>query len=125
MAVQLDGAAFSKRLKTLVQSALFNAATNASGDEEIASESADALLFVVGASQDSYSKSVSLQVQISNSLTMHINAHVKTKTWLFGYEFPDTVCLISRERKVYCLCSAKKGRYPHQSLGIRLNLHFT
>ncbi|KAK6094527.1 FACT complex subunit spt16 [Batrachochytrium dendrobatidis] len=93
--IHLDAKAFHRRARLLL-----NSFSTASADYA----GADALCFMVGSGDDSpiYSKSISLQ------------------TWLFGYEFPDTITVIVDE-KFYFLTTVKKGVYLdelHQEKGV-------
>jgi nucleosome binding factor SPN SPT16 subunit len=82
--MMLEGKLFHKRVQTLINYWKNN-------QEEFGN--ADSLLFVTGTSDDeiSYQKTISLQI------------------WLLGYEFPETLVLITMD-KVYFVTSQKKGK---------------
>jgi len=82
--MMLEGKLFHKRVQTLINYWKNN-------QEEFGN--ADSLLFVTGTSDDeiSYQKTISLQI------------------WLLGYEFPETLILITMD-KVYFVTSQKKGK---------------
>jgi len=82
--MMLEGKLFHKRVQTLINYWKNN-------QEEFGN--ADSLLFVTGTSEDeiSYQKTISLQI------------------WLLGYEFPETLILITMD-KVFFVTSQKKGK---------------
>eukprot|EP00842_Homolaphlyctis_polyrhiza_P000747 jgi/Hompol1/1673/HPOL_002486-RA len=76
---------------------------NQSGDPDFGG--ADALCFMVGSGEDApvYSKSLALQ------------------TWLLGYEFPDTIIVVT-DKKILFLTTAKKGMLFHDCFWFELLL---
>ena len=102
MSVTLDAQTFYRRAKVLhAQFKVFpwtHTQNSVTRLEEFGA--ADALVFAVGAPDDelSYNKSSALQVFLLSY----------KKTFLLGYEFPDTLMAITESSFVF-LSSAKKG----------------